>query len=256
MITTAMPEPRALTELALVELNESLREASDPDDFLGRADAIVCKRESQLPLAVSLGTPDPLASEGSRGIDVKNGPLVHEYLGELERANAADARLWTYLAFATYRTYMQARWPLVASTSSPDAWRRRVRDRWLLLAGQVTRGSLVRHGIARLWWVTHLTWVPDAQEGIAAGDPYAYTREVLRNEDRINAIFDREVGAIESVRLAVLDHAAANPAEATDKYLQHIMKALTLVHGYRDLGALSKDAIFELVEAAAGRVAA
>jgi hypothetical protein len=41
-----------------------------------------------------------------------------------------------------------------------------------------------------------------------ADNPYAYARAVFRNEDRINALFDREAGAISTVTRAVLEHAA------------------------------------------------
>ena len=78
-------------------------------------------------------------------MDIENGPKVHDYLGEMDRANAADPRLWTYLAFVTYRTYMEERWSL----NGVSKWKNRVNSRWLL--NRVTRGSIVRHGIARLW---------------------------------------------------------------------------------------------------------
>jgi len=112
---------------------------------------------------------------------------------------------------------------------------------------------LVRHGISRLWWVSHLTYDPMASEGIAKNDAYAYTREVFKSEDRLNAIFDREVGAYPPVMRAVLDHAAELGDAATDKYLHKIMQYLTLVHGYRDVGILDLSVVRGLVGMAALR---
>lgn len=249
----SMPEARALTESALLDIYDALETATSPEEFFSSVDAIINKPDNQLMLPVSLGTPDPLKVEGTRAVDVDNAPLVHQYLGEMDRANASDARLWTYLALATYRSYMEKRWPLNESGDDGDAWKRRVKDRWIMHSGSVSRGRLVRHGVARLWWVAHLTFEPMASEGIAKDDAYAYTREVFKSEDRINAIFDREVGAYNTVRRIVLDHAVSLGSAATDKYLHKIMQYLTLVHGYRDVGILDSSVVSRLVGMAAQR---
>jgi len=248
-----MPEARALTESALVDIHNILATSASPEDFFSGVDAIISRPDNLLMLPVSLGTPDALKVEGARAVDVGNAPLVHQYLGEMDRANAADARLWSYLALATYRQYMEQRWPLKESDTDSDAWKRRVKDRWLLHTGSVTRGRLIRHGIARLWWVSHLTYEPKADEGIAKDDPYAYAREVFKSEDRLNALFDREVGAYPKVMRAILDHASAIGSAATDKYLHKIMQYLTLVHGYRDIGVLDDFVVVDLVGLAARR---
>lgn len=252
-MNNSMPEARALTESALLDIYNALETAANPEEFFSSVDAIISKSDNQLLLPVSLGTPDPLKVEGKRAVDVDNAPLVHQYLGEMDRANASDARLWSYLALATYRQYMEKRWPLKESSSDTDAWKRRVKDRWILHTGSVTRGRLVRHGIARLWWVSHLTYDPMAIEGIAKNVPYAYAREVFKSEDRLNAIFDREVGAYPNIMRTVLDHAADLGDKATGKYLHKIMQYLTLVHGYRDVGILDLSAARELVGMAALR---
>lgn len=246
-----MPEARAITESALLDIFNSLEAAANPEEFFSSVDAVITKSDNQLLLPVSLGTPDPLKVEGSRGVDVDNASLVHQYLGEMDRANASDARLWSYLALATYRVYMEKRWPLKESSSDVDAWKRRIKDRWILHPGSVTRGRLVRHGIARLWWVSHLTYQPKASNGIAENDPYAYTREVFKSEDRLNAIFDREVGAYPKVMHAVLEHASDLGDKATNKYLHKIMQYLTLVHGYRDIAILDYSVVRELIGMAA-----
>ena len=55
---------------------------------------------------------------------------MYEYLGVMDPANASDRRLWTYLAFATYRDYMEARWPLAEVRN----WKNRAETRWLMPA--------------------------------------------------------------------------------------------------------------------------
>jgi uncharacterized protein DUF6339 len=235
----------ALTESALIALNDALDEAANPADFLAQADTIAEKPESRLLLPTDHSEPDPIRpAAGGLGADAANGPAVFEYVGVLDPSNASDPRLWTFMAFSTYRSYMEERWPLIPGTN----WENRVRDRWLLRG--TTRGRLVRHGIARLWWVTNLTYDMKCEYPLSKveGDRYAYTRAVFRNEDRINALFDREAGAISSVVRAVLEHVGKNVTYGRDNHLRAVMKELTLIMGFRDLGVLSATELDELIE--------
>lgn len=63
-------------------------------------------------------------------------------------------------------------------------WKDRVRDRWLIVASK--RETLIRHGIARLWWVTSLTFDPKMSRPLsqAGQDPFAYTLRAFQKEDR------------------------------------------------------------------------
>ena len=232
----------AVAEAAHVQITMALSEAEDAKDFLARVDAILSRPESRLELAVDLGVPDPLDPSAKQGsIDSENAISVFEYLGEMDRANAADPRLWTYLAFVTYRSYMEERWPLLHMAK----WQNRVQNRWLMT--NPNRGRLIRHGIARLWWVTHLTFDPKGQHVLSVDDPYAYTREAFRNEDRILALFDREVGAIGPVVRAMLERAAVGGDVARDQDFRLLMRSLTLVAGYQDVGLIPADELPKLV---------
>jgi hypothetical protein len=238
-------EAAALTESALVALNDALGQAATPADFLAEADALVEKPENRLLLPSDLGEPDPIRpATGATGVDAANGPAVFEYVGVLDPSNASDPRLWTFMAFSTYRAYMEERWPLAAESN----WKNRAQNRWLLRG--TTRGRLVRHGIARLWWVTNLTYDAKCEYPLSKvdGDRYAYTRAVFRNEDRINALFDRETGAMSSVVRSVLEHAGKNATYGRDNHVRAVMKELTLVMGFRDLGVLSATELDELIE--------
>lgn len=244
---------RALTYTALVELKNALDRSTTPEDFLAEADAIIGESDNLLELPFDTETPEALAagSPGESGRDVDNAPLVYEFLGALDRANASDRRLWTYLALDTYREYMEQRWPLVGVRN----WKGRAETRWLML--NATRGRLVRHGISRLWWIASLTYDAGCQyplSKLAGNDPFAYTRAVLQNEDRVNALFDREAGAIPALVRAVLEHAANDEAKGTDDYIRALMKELTLVYGYRDVAVLDDHGLEALVVESAPRL--
>jgi hypothetical protein len=238
-------EAAALTESALIALSDALGQAATPSDFLVQADAIVGKPENRLLLPTDLSKPDPIRpATGGDGADSANGPAVFQYVGVLDPSNASDPRLWTFLAFSTYRSYMEERWPLIAESS----WKNRVQDRWLLRGA--TRGRLVRHGIARLWWITNLTYDAKCEYPLSKvdGDPYAYTRAVFGNEDRLLALFDREAGGIPSVVRAVLEHVGRDAAYGRGSHVRALMKELTLVMGFRDLGVLTPIDLDELIE--------
>lgn len=239
---------RALRLDALHQLKTALDSAATPADFLAEADRIVTDPDNLLELPFSTGSPDPLTPGTPRtpARDADNAPLVYEFLGAVDRANASDRRLWTYLAFATYRDYMEQRWPLDA-----DGWKNRVERRWLIL--NANRGTLVRHGIARLWWIAALTYdaARDHPLSRTTGDPFAYTRAALRNEDRVNAIFDRQAGAETGVVRAVLEFAAAEPDGVSDNVIRRIMKEITLVYGYRDISYLEAANLNEVISNAA-----
>lgn len=239
-------QAKALTYGALKDLKLALDAASSPEDFFAEADATLSNPESVLQLPIDLGVPDPLdpGAQQSSGRDVDNAPLVYQYLGALDRANASDRRLWTFLAFGTFREYMEKRWPLDPEKN----WKSRVEDRWLML--NATRGSLVRHGVARLWWVTTLTYDATAQHPLsrAAADPFAYTREAFHREDRILALFDRESGALPGLVRAVLGHVAQGGVFSEDKHIRALMKEMTLVYGYRDLGTLDETEVSTIID--------
>lgn len=237
MTTRTGPEARVVTERGLSDLVASLGDADTPDDFLARSRVIVSDPGRTLPLPTPPGVAEAIRPGSRGGIDVANAPAVHEYLGEMSRANAADPRLWTYLAFATYRSYMLERWPLDPSLN----WRGRIADRWLMTSS--TRGRIARHGIARLWWLAHLTFDPADTD-----DPYAATRTVLSREDAVIGLLDREIGAIPVVAREVVDHLAADPSHLTGSHIRRLLLGLTLAHGYRDLGMLDAAGVRELID--------
>lgn len=241
-----LPSTAALTTPTVNAVNGALEEAEGPVDFLGRVDVILRRPGALHALAEAHGAPDPLdATTRQGGIDVDNAVSVHRYLGVMDRANAASGPFWTYMAFVTYRSYMEQRWPL-HGLKTEDSWRSRARDRWLLLNS--SRGKLIRHGVARLWWVADLTVDMAQQHPLSVDDPYGYTRETFENEDRIIQIYDREVGAIPALMRAVLERAASGGQAAKDEPFRNLMRAFTLIDGYREVAMLDDRALPELVE--------
>lgn len=236
-------ESYVLTEAAIKHLIDALDQAVDSSDFFTRADAILNNMDNLLQLPVPLGQADSL----TLGDDGENSTIIHEYIGEKDRANAADPRLWTYLAFVTYRCYMEQRWPV----KGVNKWKERIRDRWFFT--NPSRRNLTRHGIARLWWIACLTWdkTGDLPLSSKRNDPYAYTRQALHTEDYVVSIFERKIGAMPNVVYAVLEHLSEEHTKSSGKYAQSLLKSLRLAHGYRDIGLLNDSDLHKLIIKAA-----
>ncbi len=237
---------KVLSHDGLSELGLLLKESGTPHEFLAAAEEIVADPTMTLDWPVDLSEPEPLIvgrrAEGS--FEGANAVSVYEYVGALDRVNASDPRLWAYLALTSYRDYMSARWPL----DGVKNWQNRARARWVFSSSSA--GRLVRHGVARLWWVSHLTFDPHCVRPLSREeqDPFAYTRIALENEDRTLALFDRVAGGNEELRFAVLEHIAAAPHRASGTYAGELMKLVTREGGVRELRCCAPDALREIVE--------
>jgi hypothetical protein len=233
----------ALKYDALSAISEALTRATTPEDFLAEVDAIVSDPGNLLNMPFDTGEPDPLEVTKHDGQDAENAPLVYAWLGAIDPANASDPRLWTYAAFVSYRDYMLVRWPL----SADKRWKNRVLSRWLI--SNASRPNLMRHGIARLWWITSLTYDPNCEHPLTAAsqNPFSYTAFVLQQEDRVVALFERESGSVPKLARAVLEHLASADTPATGHYVKNLMKEVTLVYAYRDLEVLDDVQLRQLV---------
>lgn len=176
---------------ALHQLKVALEQSDDPAEFLSRVDMIAGNPGNTLDYPFEIGDPEPLTvSHGRRQAkadsqEAINAESVYEHLGALQRVQAQDPRLWTHLAFVEYREYMEARWALEGdSLPKGNNWRNRVKDRWLITSG--SSGKLVLHGIARLWWVAHLTYDPQKTLPLAQqkDDGFVLTHVAFQREQR------------------------------------------------------------------------
>lgn len=237
--------PAAFTDNALSLLGQRLDAAESPSDFFAEVEGIVANPRNvlQVPgIAAFAGPLDPTD-------DGANSALVFETLGQRDPANAADPRLWSYLALVTHREYMTQRWSL----ESAGNWKARARDRWLM--DKPTRRALIRNGISRLWWIAELTCDPrlERPKSAVAGDPFAYTKWVFGNEDRVPAIFERELGSSPSLMWAVIEALQGSTAKNQSEAVRVLAKEVRVNSGFRALEALSQSELMELVR---GMVAA
>lgn len=248
-------EARCVTSATIGDLIAELSASSSPDDFLAAVDALLDDPRRQLPLPTALGMPEALQINKAGGKDTMSAQQVHEYLGPMDRSNAADPRLWVWLAFKTYRTYMLERWPLIdTETDDPDedqkkiSWKDVVKNRWLMT--NPSRRSIMRHGIARLWWIADITVDVDESNPITAGNPYGYTELALSSDDLVQNIFDRQISANSNVWRSTLDrihmlNSTRDKNVSREEYRQ-LLRGMVAVDGYSDIGVLDKSKTDEL----------
>lgn len=238
-----MTKARALRSKTLIEISVALSDSEDPKTFLANIDAILQQEDNLLEIGFNSGRPDPLQfSQRGLGIEADNSKLVYEFLGPMTRTNGSDPRLWTYLAFASYRDYMEIRWPL-----DRESWKQRVKDRWLMSTSR--RSAQVRHGIARLWWAAYLTHDPTASRPLSQKDnnPFAYTEVALAKEDAFLALFDREISSTPDLLFGALEISHSKPEAFVRRFAREIVRE----YGYREIGSLSRPALQEALTACA-----
>lgn len=239
---------RIFTHNAIGQISSALEHASDWDAFLTEVDLITASPENTLAIPFHTSHPDQLITSRAGRLrdgaaEASNAESVYEFLGSMNRVLAADPRLWTYLSFVTYRDYMMQRWEPVATPS----WRNRVRDRWLMVVSK--RETLIRHGIARLWWVTHLTFDPKQTRRLSRLEqtPFAYTLRAFEKEDRLLQLFDRWITALPGAVFALLDAIDGSSALGTERGVRELLMGITRENGIRELSTLPEPALSELI---------
>jgi hypothetical protein len=167
--------------------------------------------------------------------DAENVRLLHSSMKRLTPLQAMDERLWGYLTHVHYAAYMQLRWKRESAGS--------MIDRYLFKNNGF--GSLVRNGIARLWWFGQVTY--DARRS----DPYELTDVLLCNQDVHTALLQRSFGKSRPVLHAVLEHIRDNMdsvyADAIGSKIKTRAKRLNVLGGVSLLDAMPGRAIHEFL---------
>lgn len=232
---------RSIYSTASMDLiRDALHACASPKDFFDRVEEISASAE-MIPYRPAISFAEALTAAGNERIE--NAILVYDAVGSIDRVNASDPRLWTYLALNTCREFMEARWPLTGCR----AWKKRVESRWLM-PERPSRSNLTRHGIARLWWLTELTYDGQFKHSLSRNsqDPYAYTKWLIGNQDRVVSITERNFGGNDVVRWALMETMIEDERTNKGKAIKSVSQDLCLELSFRDLGVLGAEAEAEI----------
>lgn len=178
--------------------------------------------------------------------DTENALLIHRALPHLTPLQARDARLWTRLCHIDFWHYMRARWDVGKHIEDSIKSVRFIDARYFVSQSQSR--SLIRNGIARLWWTAHLSYDERLD------NPYALTDVLLSNLDITQQILERSMGRAENVLKGFLSFLTQNKAtfltggNKNRERIRSLAKFLNRSGGVLILDCLEKNEIVGMLE--------
>lgn len=158
--------------------------------------------------------------------DLENIKRTFNNLRIITPSQATDERIWVAYALDVFKEYMQYRW--------------KGSDRCFFV--ESARRSLIRHGIARLWWIGYLTIDTNSSE------PYKYLEYAIRKQDIMENILGRNFSNNASVTRGII--AACIDCEKEGiaierQLLRDVAKYINLLGGIYILDLFSEKEIYE-----------
>lgn len=191
--------------------------------------------------------PDLMLPDDNDLKDFENAVLLHKTFPNLTLFQARDPRLWTRLCHVEYWYYMRKRWPVERYLEGKDKKAEvNILERYFVPQSQGR--SLIRNGMARLWWSAHLSYCPGYE------DPYELTRVLMSSLDITQSILERSIGRASGVVTGLLEFLLIHKNElltggtANRNKIRHLIKYLNMCGGISILDFLSPAQIRELLE--------
>ncbi|SRR5258706_507725 len=179
--------------------------------------------------------------------DAENAVQIHKTFPNLTPLQARDPRLWTRLCHVEFWSYMINRWPieryLKDGQKKTDG---RILERYFISQSQGR--SLMRNGIARLWWSAHLSFGPDRE------NPYELTQVLMSTLDITQSILERSIGRAPNIIHGFLAFLLRHKDELLTGgninriKIRQLTKFLNMYGGVSILDYLSESRIIELLE--------
>jgi hypothetical protein len=139
--------------------------------------------ESQVLSVPQLLQPDDLIYKMNANDNCASGIALYEAFNKISALQAADSRLWIYLAIADLFSYVKEKWtpqlPDINDADRIEKMQSNIRIHWFGLQKDSRTFSPMRHSLANLWWSVYTSVDNKAQtlEG-----KYKYTRLLFKNE--------------------------------------------------------------------------
>jgi len=184
--------------------------------------------------------------------DLENAIRMHRALRTLSPLQARDPRLWTRLAHVDFWQYMRLRWQVEKHMADQDEAVRFIDTRYFVSQSQSR--ALLRNGIARLWWVAHLSCDPERE------NPYELTTVLLSTLDITQQILERGLGRAPNIIRGFLEFLLRNSAtllsggNANRKRIRRLAKFLNMHGGVCILDCLSQGEIMDLLAKEMSRI--
>ena len=204
------------------------------------------KSTREMQTSVELSEPLFLDSPENGNLrDIENAIRLHRALHHLTRLQARDPRLWTRFSHVEFWPYMRLRWPVERHMANGDRARRFVESRYFVAQSQSR--ALLRHGIARLWWMGQLSHDPDRQ------NPYELTTVLLSTLDITQQIVERGMGRASNIIRGFLEFLLQNGetlltgGNTNRARIRRLAKHLNMYGGVSVLDLLSQGEVMDLL---------
>ncbi len=191
--------------------------------------------------------PDLLLPSDNDLKDFENAVLLHKTFLHLTLFQARDPRLWTRLCHVEYWQYMRKRWPAERYLDGEGKKAEgNILERYFVPQSQGR--SLIRNGIARLWWSAHLSYRPGSE------DPYELTRVLMSSLDITQSVLERSIGRAPGVVTGLLEFLLNHKNELLSggtenrNKIRHLIKHLNMCGGISVLDFLPPEKIFGMLE--------
>lgn len=166
--------------------------------------------------------------------DFTNAVILYDALKEINETQAVDERLWAGLAFDQCYDYLVHRWTLKDTT--------RLKYRWIYFT--TPRRTLFYHGLSRLWWIAHLTYLKGEEE------PYKHTKYVFSHPQIMKAMTYRNFSNNEIIRKSIIKAFITYEDKGnsiTTKIIDEIYKFISLLGSVSLLDAFSEEELYDKI---------
>lgn len=193
-------------------------------------------------IEIQITPPELTIPASGKSYDFENSKIFFDVYKNLTPVQATDCRLWTYLAHVTYWKYLKARRPV---ENRPEKKRGEyITTHWFI--ERISAGSLLRHDISLLWWVSYLTY--DANRD----DQYELTKEAFSMLDYTRQLLPGKQGRNKIFTHALLEYVIENKA-LFERYKQSkvrfLMRKANFIAGYKVFPTLTKEEIKNIFDA-------
>ncbi len=170
--------------------------------------------------------------------DLVNAVRIHSAFRHLTRTQAADSRLWASLCHSVYWDYCCNRWPC----DNAVTLRTYVKEHYFAEGPR----SLVRNGIARLWWFGEAVYDSSRE------NPYELLGVLLATAETRQAIMEREFWRNREFLGRFLTSLSqveqeAGPVHTKRKEFRALVKSLNTLGGVQVLDMLPEQSILSIV---------
>jgi hypothetical protein len=179
------------------------------------------------PVQLILDENDPSAS------DFENCKLLYNTMKDLPMDIITNPQFWAYLTHVTYWDYMHKRSDIHQNTTIKS-----IKEKFF------DSGNFSRNGIARLWWLSHLTYDKNHK------DPFHLTEILLKSQDFITHLIGRKYSNNSNftkfILLSIDEYSIEN--EFPDRYqLRFLCEEINRLGSFKILDYLPYEEVKELV---------